>query len=304
MNAQLQPASPLATMLLSRGDAIYVDHGRLVVVPASGLPVPDHWLEDHGINLVIEILQHTGQDGLIYLGYTTGKYGKNLAGGVTLQFKHLLTGFEAYSIFNADLTRSRSTKNGKAGEPLPDGQFHVVQGSSFIKFWDKSGAKKPLSNTEYYKRMGNLKVVYFTGEQHPTKQDRLLSCSIQPLEITFDQVIKTYNLSDNSAITERQLSDNSAIRASDKETLQPAKTLGLQADSAAGEICYGKTVIRKKVTRDNVYPISIDDKAITKTIARNYRHWQPITENPENQTEDEWYSDWDEDFFYEHGYYL
>jgi hypothetical protein len=246
----------LVPLMLNRGDSLAIKCGALVVLPASGLPVPKKWLDDNSFNVVTEILQQTGKDGLLYLEYSTGNYCKNLASGVTLQFQNLMTGVKAYAIFNADLTRSRSTKNGKAGDPLPTGQFNLAKGAAFVKFWDKTGVKKPLSRTEFHKRMGNLKALLFTGNPHPTKQDRLVSSSIKPLEITFDEIIKAYNLSDSSAIIERQLCDNPAIRVSDKETLQPSETLGLQADSTTGENYYGKTVIRKKVIRENAYPIN------------------------------------------------
>ena len=246
----------LVPLMLNRGDSLAIKCGTLVVLPASGLPVPKKWLDDNSFNVVTEILQQTGKDGLLYLEYSTGNYCKNLASGVTLQFQNLMTGVKAYAIFNADLTRSRSTKNGKAGEPLPTGKFNLAKGAAFIKFWNKTGVKKPLSRTEFHKRMGNLKALLFTGNPHPTKQDRLVSSSIKPLEITFDEIIKAYNLSDSSAIIERQLCDNPAIRVSDKETLQPSETLGLHADSTTGENYYGKTVIRKKVIRENAYPIN------------------------------------------------
>ena len=248
--------SHLVPLMLNRGDSLAIKCGALVVLPASGLPVPKKWLDDNSFNVVTEILQQTGKDGLLYLEFSTGNYCKSLASGVTLQFQNLMTGVKAYTIFNADLTRSRSTKNGKAGDPLPTGKFNLAKGAAFVKFWDKTGVKKPLSRTEFHKRMGNLKALLFTGNPHPTKQDRLVSSSIKPLEITFDEIIKAYNLSDSSAIIERQLCDNPAIRVSDKETLQPSETLGLHADSTTGENYYGKTVIRKKVIRENAYPIN------------------------------------------------
>ena len=248
--------SHLVPLMLNRGDSLAIKCGALVVLPASGLPVPQKWLDDNSINVVTEILQQTGKDGLLYLEYSTGNYCKSLASGVTVQFQNLMTDVKAYAIFNADLTRSRSTKNGKAGDPLPTGQFNLAKGAEFVKFWDKTGVKKPLSRTEFHKRMGNLKALLFTGNPHPTKQGRLVSGSIKPLEITLDEIIKAYNLSDSSAIIERQLCDNPAIRVSDKETLQPSETLGLHADSTTGENYYGKTVIRKKVIRENAYPIN------------------------------------------------
>ena len=248
--------SHLVPLMLNRGDSLAIKCGALVVLPASGLPVPQKWLDDNSINVVTEILQQTGKDGLLYLEYSTGNYCKSLASGVTVQFQNLMTDVKAYAIFNADLTRSRSTKNGKAGDPLPTGQFNLAKGAEFVKFWDKTGVKKPLSRTEFHKRMGNLKALLFTGNPHPTKQGRLVSGSIKPLEITLDEIIKAYNLSDSSAIIERQLCDNPAIRVSDKETLQPSETLGLQTNPTTCANYYGKTVIRKKVIRENAYPIN------------------------------------------------
>jgi len=307
MNPQTKRLSPLLPMLLSRGDTISIDNGRLVVVPASGLSVPENWLHENGVALVTEILQHVEEDGFIYMSYTTGKYGNHKAAGVTLQFKHLLTGIETYAIFNADLTRTRNTKAGKAGDSLPNGQFHLAKGADFFKFWDKAGANRPTSNTEFYKRMGNLKAFIFTSKTHAKKQDRLLSASIKPLVITADQLRNTCNLSDNSAITERQLSDNSAITGSDKKTLKGPKTLGLEADSTTGAICYGNKVIRDKVIRGNVYPINTNDKGNKRgvNINRSFEQepTQSIEEQPSNKGDD-WDADFDRAYFDEHGTYL
>ena len=206
----------LVPMMLNRGDSVAIKCGALVVLPASGLPIPQKWLDDNSINVVTQILQQTGKDGLLYIDYSTGNYYKNVASGVTLQFQYLMTGAKAYAIFNADLTRTRNTKRGKAGDPLPTGQFHLAKGATFIKLWNNAGVKKPSSNTEFYKRMGNLKTLIFTGNPHATEQDRLVSGSIKPLEITLDEILKAYNFSDSSAIMERQLCDNPAIRKSYK----------------------------------------------------------------------------------------
>jgi hypothetical protein len=307
MTTKIKPPSQLVPMLLSRGDAISVDNGRLVVEPASGLPVPEKWLHENGIALVGEILQQTRQDGLIYLSYSTGRYTHSPAGGVTLQFKHLLTGIEAYAIFNADLTRSRNTKAGQAGDPLPNGQFHLAKGTDFLKLWDKTGATRPLSDTEFYKRMGNLKAFFFTAKTHASKQDRLLSASIKPLVITADQVRNAFNMSDNSAITERQLSDNLAITASDKETLKGPQTLGLQTASTTGAICCGYKVIREKVIRENVYPINTSDKGSNKGVNNDRKFQRETRQAIEDQAtteRDDWDADFDEAYFVEHGTYL
>jgi len=243
-------------MLLSRGDIISIERGLLVVIPASGKRVPQEWLHNNGAGIVTEILKKTGQEGIAYSEYTAGRYGDILASGVTLQFKRVLSGANIYAIFNADLTRSRNTKHGKAGDPLPKGHFHLTKGSAFLKFWDKAGVPRAVSRTDFHRRMGNLKPLVFTGDFHCSKQGKLINDTINPLDITYEQVIKAYRLSDNPVITRRQLSDKSVIRVSDKETLKSSETLRLKADSATSAYRYGNKVISNKVTRENVYPIN------------------------------------------------
>lgn len=209
MNAITNPATPLLFTLLQRGDAISIEYGRLVVKPVSCLPVPEQWLDENGIHLVTEILQETGQDGLVYLGYTTGKYGKKLAGGVTLQFKHLLTGIEAYAIFNADLTRSRNTKNGKAGDPLPDGQFHLAKGSGLCKLWLETGQQPPKRHSTYYEYMGNLKQFVFQPQSGRPGSKRLVSSLLKPLHIGSAEIGRLFDLTDKPPTSHRQLTDKS-----------------------------------------------------------------------------------------------
>ena len=183
MSALPELKSSLISMMLSRGDSISIECGLLVIIPNSLLPVPQQWIAENRINLVTEILQQTGQDSLVYLEHTTGKYHNSVASGVTLQFRYLLTDVKNYAIFNANLTRSRDTKHGKAGDPLPAGQFHLEKGASFLKFWKKAGVKKPLSNTEFHKRMGNLKTLLFIADTHETKPGKLINGSIKPNSI-------------------------------------------------------------------------------------------------------------------------
>ena len=73
----------------------------------------------------------------------------------------------------------------------------------------------------------------------------------------------------------RQATDKQPTIATDKKTLQPSKTLGLQSNSATSEYYYGKTVIREKVTRDHVYPIDALEKAISDIPV--YAHEDPET---------------------------
>jgi len=265
----------LLTSLLEHGNSVSIRRGLLVVTQPSGTPMSKIWIEKHQSILVTELLKKMGRDALVYIDYSAGKYGESLAGGVTLQFEYAITGAEAYAIFNADLTRSRTTKHGKAGDPLPKGHFHVAKNSLLLKFWKKSGAAMPRSRTDFHRRMGNLKPLLFKGSFHRIKKNKLINDSIIPLDITHEEVMDAFSHSDNSVISRGQLSDNSVIKASDKETLQPPKTLGLEADFTTGEIYYGNTLTREKVTRGNAYPIDTLKKAISDIP--EYEHEDPET---------------------------
>ena len=190
-------------MLLSRGDIISIERGLLEVVPASGKHVPKKWLSGNRVAIVTEILRKTGQEGIVYSEYTAGRYGHKLASGVTLQFKSVLEGAEAYAIFNADLTRKRNTKHGRAGDPLPKGQFHVAKGSGFCKFWASTGLpSRRLSS--YYEHMGNLSQFFFEPQDIYASNNRLKSSQLQPLQISCVEIEQAFNCADKAPTINRQ----------------------------------------------------------------------------------------------------
>ena len=45
---------PTLTQLLTRGDAVAVEQGRLSLTPASGRPVPADWLAAHSTDLIAQ----------------------------------------------------------------------------------------------------------------------------------------------------------------------------------------------------------------------------------------------------------
>lgn len=83
------------------------------------------------------------RDAFRYEGYSAGRYEEHKSAGVTLRFTSVLTGETAYAIFNVDLTRKRTTVGGKAGAPLPAGEFRVGERSHFYKFWQGTGLPLP-----------------------------------------------------------------------------------------------------------------------------------------------------------------
>jgi hypothetical protein len=105
----------LAT-LVNRGDAVSIEQGRLAISPPSGESLPAHWLQAHTPILLREILAALSIEAYEYISYTTGFYGRIKAPpGVTLQPSATVTGINAYTLFNADLSRDRATKAGAKG---------------------------------------------------------------------------------------------------------------------------------------------------------------------------------------------
>ena len=282
---------PLVVTMIEQRYSISVERGQLVINQPDGTPMAKKWIKSHQSQLVGEILKKMDRDALIYLGYSAAKYGDNYAGGVTLQFESAVTGAEVYAIFNANLSRSRTTKHGKAGAPLAKGQFHVAKGSGFCKFWASTGLpSRRLSS--YYEHMGNLKLLFFESQDIYTSKNRLNSSSLKPLHISFHEVKEAFGLTDRAPTTDRQYADKRPTVATDKETLQPSETLCLQSNSATGENYCGKTVIREKVKRVNVYPIDtpISD-SLNTPIVNKPKHETETTKRAKGRTVDEWLSD-------------
>ena len=267
------------------------------------MPCVKHLTNSYKLKLMVEILQKIGRDALTFHSHSASRYGPTLAGGVTLQFTHVLTGCEAYAIFNANLTRSRNTKNGRAGDPLPTKQFRVAKHSRFCKFWASTGLP-PRKLSSYYEYMGKLKPLFFESQDISNSNDRLKSSLLKPLQISFQEVKEAFDFSDSPPTSNRQCTDKQPTVATDKKTLQPSKTLGLQANSTTRSIYYGNTVIREKVTRGNAYPVNAPiSNSLSTPVLNKSKHETETTTRAKDQTIDEWFSDYDESYFLEHGYY-
>lgn len=257
-----------ARYLLSRGDQLRVEMGRLIIDSASGLPVPADWMEANRLNICREILSAIGTDAFEYLGYQTGNYGRHKAGGVTLQFVSVLTGQSAYTIFNADLTRQRTVAGKEAGTPLPKGQFRIGKRSHFLGFWLSTGLPLPKRLSSFHDYMGKLKGVVFAAE---IQGERLDAGSLRPICLSVDAVARAV-MPDNCRTRSRQLPDNCRTIRPDKET-HPSQTVrAFQPILATGQNNYGKTVIRES---GNTGIPSVHPSA-----------------DPEEQTVDEWLAEY------------
>lgn len=233
---------PLLVRLIKLGHEVALIRGRLEITPKDGKSVPPEWLAKNRTPLIVEAAGKTGALALEYLGYSTGGYGTKHFSGVTLQFCCLASGESYYAIFNASTKRSRNTKTGKAGSPLPNGQFRVEKKSAFMRFWETTGLPhRRLSDFHDY--MGNLQGIVFTATITIGKDSRLDKSSLRPLSITSERLAALTH-PDNFPTSARQVPDNFPTTIPDKETPQSQQASCFRADLATGQNCYGNTVIR------------------------------------------------------------
>ncbi|QJP98626.1 hypothetical protein [Pseudomonas fluorescens] len=256
----------LATKLLSRGDTVSIELGQLAIQPASGKPVPPEWMDQKALEICRSVLAAIGVDAFRYEGYSTGRYGEHKSAGVTLRFTSVVTGKTAYAIFNVDLTRKRTTVGGKAGAPLPAGEFRVGERSHFYKFWRGTGLPLPERMQRFHKCMGKLSSILLAGE---LSKDRLNVQSLQPLTITADQAHRAF-LGNNLGTTWAQLGHKEGTRSGHKETAADHEKRGPQPISTTCSSNY-----ESKLTRRD------DNKTAPITDL-------PSPKPPQEQSVDEW----------------
>lgn len=254
--------------LLSRGDEVCIKHGRLVIRPASGKPIPQDWFQDHAPGLIGEILNEVWIESYEYRDYTTGLYGKGKLPGVNLQFRSVVASSSAYTIFNADLTRTRTTKTGKAGSPLPDGHFRVGEFSYFYKFWIEAGLAAPKSLTSFHDYMGKLRGILFTAEMTAGRENRMKSNSIRPLSISAEQVRAAFS-TDKLQTKTGQAPDNFRTTLPDKHSARRLEARGFQTKTTTCHASHGKTVISDCEYTGTALPL-------------------PQRKRPHEQTDEEW----------------
>jgi len=265
----------LLKQLLARGDAVGVEAGRLVIEPASGEPVPSWFLQKHERPLIAEVARLAGVEALEYLGYSVGNYGPSKGGGVALQFRSLLDGGDRYAIFNASTKRARSTKHGKACDPLPPGRFRVGKRSHFLKFWRAAGLKEPKSLDAFGDYMGHLRAQVFTGTQ--TVGERLDAGTLCPIWLTHreltNQQPEAPTMPGNSRVDSGLNPGKARVSIPGKEIAQSQQPRGLERNQTTGEKNHGNTVIREYgYTRGPVSPYT----------------GKPVSQ----QTDDEWLGDY------------
>jgi hypothetical protein len=239
----------LLCQLLRRGDKVSIERGRLNVIPASGALVPSEWLQDNAKPLSCELISATGIDAYLYHSSSTGRYGKQKAGGVTLQFYHAVTGAAAYAIFNASLNRCRGPLKGK---PLRKGQFRVGKRSHFYRFWLSTGLELPRRLSALYDYMGNLEGILFTSNMQAERMD---TGSIRPLSIDHNVIKRAFHPDKVRAET-GQLSDNSRTNFPDSNSAHTLTQQRIQENQTTDLSNHGNKVTRETGIRSSLYSSS------------------------------------------------
>ena len=200
---------------------------------------------------------------LRYEGYSTGYYGKNKAGGVTLQFVCEVTHKNYYTIFNADISRKRDIGRHKAGDPLPRGRFSVGCRSAFYKFWVSAGLEVPPRLSAFNDYMGKLKNFTFSADL--CRETRLDASSLQVLTSNKFQT----NLKQSPNNLQTTPPNNNAV----EDTVNVAVKESLTA-------CVNNYDISKQVSTNTSNPIIPLDE----------------TKRVQSQTNEEWLAEYDEYF--------
>jgi hypothetical protein len=290
-------ANNLTNALLKKGDNLALCNGQLIITPLSGQPVPRAWLATNRTKIMCEIAHQSNQSIFTYSYYQTGIYNSGLSPGVMMKFGDLLTGEEAYAVFNATLKYQRATKSKKAGDSLPDRHFHIRDRAAFYNFWMKTDLDIPRRFSEWHKSMSKLKHVYFVAEKK--SGDKLANNSIQPLSLSSAVIQQLFG--DNTATSERQASDNMATGNGDKEWRQGMVTSNGDKDIAVGKATNGLKPYPKCVSNEvRVFESAGEISACTSNRVLSNQVMTcnviPLTPNkkaPEEQSNDEWLQDYD-----------
>ncbi|MDO6719865.1 hypothetical protein Q4575_10655 [Psychrosphaera sp. 1_MG-2023] len=305
LNHTIDCSSSLLVKLINRGDEVAIVKGKLFIKPYSALAVPHDWLIQNRALLINEIGQLFNKEPLQYISFTTGSYGTKKYQGVTLQFRSLLSGEFAYLIFNANLKRSRKSKNANKGEPLPGKQFIVSERSSFYKFWLSTGLALPKSLSKFYECMGKLKSLTFKSEID--SNNRIKDKTLPLLEVNYHEILNKLKQPRNVQLNENkpakqpleihQGTSKKPLSLAAKETELELTSKGLKPNQSACVENHGYKFIRKEVIRQgtNADRSTLNSDKLHRAQKSNFEHVAK-SKRPEDQTVDEWLTDWEAAF--------
>lgn len=155
----------LLTKTLSRSSKLQIVNGIFEIEPVNQVhPEPDkqaqkiaEFIKANYKQLISEIAQAVSMHLLIF------EYHDTKPSRVRLYFLDMLTGELVRCYCNAETHRTRSTKHGKKGEPLPPKQFNPPEHGSLMKLWVRTGLEIP-KRANMFDYMGNLSAIVLCGQ--------------------------------------------------------------------------------------------------------------------------------------------
>lgn len=262
----------LLSELLVQSQRVEILDGSLVVTP----PIKELEAVEH--DLLKEISSITGLDLFLYRNHSTGTYGRGYE-GLTLQFENLRQELQSpHAIFNVNLKRARTTKNGKKGTKLPKGRFRITKRTELYKFWKRCRLDEPPRLSAFCDYIGNLRRVILIGDY--SKGERLDCKSLTPANISHDELLRSAGIShtaNNLRTTDKQQTNKPPTIMTNKESPQNLTLQRLEPKQSTGAKRYGYKYIREHGNKGEQCQYVSKEK-----------------KRPQEQSTDEWLADWDQ----------
>lgn len=254
------------------GATVQIHSGRIEVL-SDDKPVNTAWYESNEKAIIALITKELSMPAYEYESYSTGFYGPSKWSGVTLQYLEINSLEPAYIVFNADLEAKRSSVKKTKGAKKETGKFIIGKRSAFFKFWNEAGLAIPNNRmSKICDRMSWLKPIIFTGEIQT--KEKLNKQSLEPLMVSYSTIHNLFS-TDNTRTRYGQHTDKIRTRNSDKETQQTQQPQGLEPNQTTGFSNYGTRLNGNAVIQSPITPSNT------------------LSNNPINQTVDEWLSDYE-----------
>lgn len=268
--------------------SIAIEQGRLVIIPSSGSPIPDDWLQENQDDLFRAISEVTGIALYSYIGYSTFPSNSKTGDGVHLQFQQFFPreGLTAFAIYNANIRYSRGDNAGKVKD---NNQFGASKGSKFYSFWLRTGLRMPRFPSVFHEVMFDLKALLFTLKAESVDEDiKADKDSVNPASIAYKQIAESLRIHQEgikySSRTHQEAVKNSSRSPSRRNPVSPYASRATD-EFHHGEIHHGNKVQGNKVDGNTVgssVSLSINRLDMDRNII-----------DPQNQTADDWLRDYE-----------
>lgn len=226
---------------------------------------------------------------LEFESFSTGVYGGGFD-GVTLQFIDLVTGENYCAIFNAELSRKRSTRRYQAGTRLPGKQFRISRRHLFYRFWRNTGLPVPPRLGAFHDYMGNLRKLQFSGELVADKPNRLSASSLQPLQI--NRLPHNAQHSDNEHTVGAQQTATAHTSKPYNNSQKEQASWAFSANRSTNGSNHEARLIRGKVTQDARLKEEKAVKQVRQMVRGSTKLGHPSPVSEMTQEREDWLKDY------------